>query len=90
MLTLGINTSIQIRLMVQIRKIEGIHFIGDSICLTVDDKFYQIELNEISKKLAQADNMKRMMFVLSPSGYGIHWPLLDEDISIEGLLKMKS
>ena len=23
---------------------------------------------------------------LSPGGYGIHWPLLDEDISIGGLV----
>ena len=21
-----------------------------------------------------------------PSGYGIHWPLIDEDLSIDGLL----
>ncbi|MBF0567096.1 MAG: DUF2442 domain-containing protein, partial [Nitrospirae bacterium] len=25
-------------------------------------------------------------FEISPSCYGIHWPLLDEDISIDGLL----
>lgn len=74
--------------MVQVRKIEDIHFIGDSICLTVDDKFYQIDLHKVSKKLAHADTLKRMMFNLSPSGYGIHWPLLDEDISVEGLIKM--
>jgi hypothetical protein len=24
---------------------------------------------------------------LSPGGYGIHWPLLDEDLSISGLLR---
>jgi len=23
---------------------------------------------------------------ISPSGYGIHWPLLDEDLSVDGLL----
>ena len=29
---------------------------------------------------------ERATFEISPSGYGIHWPLLDEDISIDGLL----
>jgi hypothetical protein len=24
--------------------------------------------------------------LVSPSGYGVHWPLLDEDIAIDGLL----
>jgi hypothetical protein len=23
---------------------------------------------------------------MSPAGYGIHWPMIDEDISIDGLL----
>jgi len=23
---------------------------------------------------------------ISPSGYGIYWPLIDEDLSIDGLL----
>jgi len=26
------------------------------------------------------------MYEFSPSGYGIHWPLIDEDISMDGLL----
>ncbi|MCA1752818.1 MAG: DUF2442 domain-containing protein [Flavobacteriales bacterium] len=25
--------------------------------------------------------------MVSPSGYGVHWPLIDEDISFAGLLK---
>jgi len=24
---------------------------------------------------------------VSPSGYGIHWPELDEDLSIDGMIK---
>jgi hypothetical protein len=30
---------------------------------------------------------ERNEFKISPSGYGIHWSLLDEDLSINGLLK---
>ncbi|MBK6354899.1 MAG: DUF2442 domain-containing protein [Saprospiraceae bacterium] len=28
-----------------------------------------------------------MNFIISPSSYGIHWPIIDEDISIQGLQK---
>jgi hypothetical protein len=30
--------------------------------------------------------LDRTNFEISSSGYGIHWPLLDEDISVDGLL----
>jgi hypothetical protein len=36
--------------------------------------------------LAQASDAELKHFEISPSGYGIHWPLIDEDISIDGLL----
>ena len=29
-----------------------------------------------------------MAFKVSPSGYGIHWPLIDEDLSFNGLIKI--
>jgi hypothetical protein len=31
----------------------------------------------------------RAAYEVSPSGYGIHWPLVDEDLSIDGLLGIK-
>ncbi|MFI5222153.1 MAG: DUF2442 domain-containing protein, partial [Bacteroidia bacterium] len=30
---------------------------------------------------------ERGNFEISPSGYGIHWSLIDEDLSINGLIK---
>ncbi|MDP2982675.1 MAG: DUF2442 domain-containing protein [Candidatus Latescibacter sp.] len=27
-----------------------------------------------------------LFYKIQPSGYGIHWPLIDEDIAIDGLL----
>jgi hypothetical protein len=36
--------------------------------------------------LLHASEIERTTFEISPSGYGIHWPLIDEDISIDGLL----
>ena len=34
-----------------------------------------------------ADQRTKANFELSPSGYGIHWPELDEDLSIDGMIK---
>jgi len=36
--------------------------------------------------LVKATEIERTTFEISPSGYGIYWPLLDEDLSIDGLL----
>jgi hypothetical protein len=37
-------------------------------------------------RLAYGTQTERLHFKISSAGYGIHWPDLDEDISIEGLL----
>jgi Protein of unknown function (DUF2442) len=39
------------------------------------------------KRLAAATEQERLAAELSPGGYGIHWPLIDEDLSVNGLLK---
>ena len=45
------------------------------------------DLNIISKKLLNASDIERMLYKISPSGYGIHWPLIDEDLSIQALIQ---
>lgn len=37
-------------------------------------------------RLAQGTPDERQHFEISGAGYGIHWPDLDEDIGVEGLL----
>ena len=37
-------------------------------------------------RLAHATPAERLNFQISGAGYGIHWPDLDEDVGIEGLL----
>ena len=32
---------------------------------------------------------QRNNYEVSPAGYGIHWPMIDEDLSIDGLLGIK-
>jgi Protein of unknown function (DUF2442) len=40
-----------------------------------------------SERLARASVVERSRAELSPSGYGIHWPLIDEDLAVGALLK---
>ena len=70
--------------------IKNIQFDGDVFEITVDGTTRKFELQQISPLLHQASEAERIMFEVSPSGYGIHWPLLDEDISIDALLGIAS
>ena len=38
-------------------------------------------------RLAQAPAEQRQVWESSAAGLGIHWPLIDEDLSVEGLLR---
>ena len=49
---------------------------------------YEIPWAECSERLSRAKPFERIQAFLSPGGYGIHWPLLDEDIAIESLLSL--
>jgi hypothetical protein len=40
-------------------------------------------------RLAHGDPAERLNFRVSGAGYGVHWPDLDEDIGVEGLLSGK-
>ena len=64
----------------------------------VDDHFIVVSLNDgriISvptswyPRLAYATKEERRHFELVGKGIGIHWPLLDEDIQVAGLLEGK-
>ncbi len=75
--------------MKKIHDIQGITFTGEEMILKVDDGEYRFSLADVSKPLAKATPTEKETYELSPSGYGIHWPLLDEDLSIDGLLGLK-
>jgi hypothetical protein len=64
----------------------GVRFEGDMMILTIDGQERRFQVSDISPTLQQASERERNIFEISPSGYGIHWPLLDEDLSIDGLL----
>ncbi|CAN5304559.1 hypothetical protein BH09BAC5_BH09BAC5_14180 [soil metagenome] len=74
--------------MIATHKIEDITFDQNSIHLQIDGKSLNIALDKISLKLKSANDLQRKFFKISPSGYGIHWPLIDEDLSVDALLKI--
>ena len=72
--------------MKKYHQVTGLHFEGDVMILTIDSREKRFTVSEISSVLQKASQQERNTFEISPSGYGIHWPLLDEDLSIDGLL----
>ena len=63
--------------------------------VTIDDDTLSVDLEDgrtVSvpigwyPRLAYGTPAERANFQISSAGYGIHWPDLDEDIGIEGLL----
>jgi len=70
-------------------EVEKVGFEKEKLILRVDGKKYTFSLADISKKLADAPVAEREKYEISPSGYGIHWPLIDEDLSIDGLLDIE-
>lgn len=75
--------------MTRYHNIEKVLFQDDTMILKVDGKEYSFALKNISQRLAKASSAERAAYEISPSGYGIHWPLVDEDLSIDGLLGVK-
>ena len=59
----------------------------EGLRLLVGSRKVQISWEKCSKRLASATNQERLNAELSPGGYGIHWPLIDEDLSVNGLLR---
>ena len=69
--------------------IQHVSFSGTTMHLRVDGKDYQIDIAGESERLRNATQKQRENFELSPAGCGIHWPDVDEDLSIDGLIGVK-
>ncbi len=66
--------------------ISSLKFADGFLVITIDGEPKKFTLKKISPALEKASEQEKNNFEISPSGYGINWPLLDEDISIDGLL----
>lgn len=73
--------------MNKIHEIQSVIAQEDVLELIVDERSYQINWEDCSPLLAIATNAQREHFDISPSGYGIHWPSLDEDLAITPLIQ---
>lgn len=58
----------------------------EKLNIIIDNNNYSFPLDKLSKTILNASDKERNTFEISPSGYGIYWALIDEDISIDGLL----
>ena len=66
--------------------VEDVRVENGLLSLIIDGVRIKKPLDEVSSRLATANSAAQNEFEVSPSGYGIHWPLIDEDISIDGLV----
>ncbi len=72
--------------MKKFHEVGRVEFAGGKILLEIDGRAEEYDLASVSPALAGASALEQRTFEVSPSGYGIHWPLLDEDISVDSLL----
>ncbi len=56
------------------------------LVIETDQGRFQIPWQNCSSILVRADAVERSRFRVSPSGYGIHCPLLDEDLANKTLV----
>lgn len=71
----------------KIHEVEIIKTDDTYLYLNVDKKSYRIRWANCSPKLARASQTEREYMEVSPSGYGLHWPLIDEDLAVTPLLE---
>ena len=67
-------------------EIGTVQFSGEYMVVRVDGDEKRFRIGEISPALEKASDNERMTYEVSPSGYGIYWPLIDEDLSVDALL----
>jgi hypothetical protein len=73
---------------------EKVHIVKETktdekyLYLPVDNSAYRIRWVDCSARLAEASDNQRKRFEVSPSGYGIHWPEIDEDLAITPLMQI--
>ena len=66
---------------------EGVEFTDDELIVSlVDGRKVSVPLTWYPR-LAAADEKQRAQWELLGDGQGIHWPDIDEDLSVSGILK---
>ena len=68
---------------------KGIQATNTHLVVVTETGRFEIPWEKCSAKLAKASATERSKAELSPAGYGIHWPLLDEDLAVGPLIRTK-
>lgn len=58
----------------------------ETLIIFSDSGEFYFNLRELSPLLKNASDLELNNYQVSPSKYGIHWKLLDEDISLQALI----
>lgn len=75
--------------MKSILNIEQVRLSLPWLLLKANGKEYKFNLRDLSPRLAVASEEELKDFEITPSGYGIHWEKIDEDISLISLLETR-
>ena len=69
--------------------IDQVKLVSDWLIVTANGKEYKFRVRDLSPRLALATIEELGDYELTPSGYGIHWKKIDEDISLTALLETR-
>ncbi len=72
--------------MNEAHRVETIAVKGTHLHIVVDGVAYDIDLVAQSARLGSGTEAQLKNIEVSPAGYGLYWPDLDEDLSIDGLI----
>jgi hypothetical protein len=73
--------------MGRVHEVDRVQVDETYLLLQVDGQAYRIRWADCSPRLAHATPAQRRQLEVSPSGYGLHWPEIDEDLAITPLLR---
>jgi hypothetical protein len=69
-------------------QVKGIYFQDNYLFISIDEILYKFPLEIISQSLLKDSETERQIYQIFPSGYGIHWLVIDEDLSIDSLINL--
>ncbi len=68
-------------------RVLGVRFVNESICVDLADGRTISAPLAWYPRLLNASDQERASWELAGGGFGIHWSRIDEDLSVEGLLR---
>jgi hypothetical protein len=71
-------------------RIERIKFDGPYMRFNANGRPYRVRNDQLSMRLARAEQSDRENIRFSPAGYTVFWPKLNFEMTISGLMQMAS